>query len=173
MYRPTHIPKKKLFIGKTRICRPLIRADEELLLWACSIKPGDYIATCEGTNRKVAEVVPHWQNVGRWLNCKVIDNKVVNGRTNKHWYMDEVRFTDTHGRWHYCPAGGCALPKETPEEIAAFQFNFAKAVLAGKIEYYKEDEVSQQHYQMIFDYVSQGKAIVDEFGELLPELDRR
>lgn len=162
MNRPTHIPKKRLYVGKKRLCHPYI-FNEHLLRWACSIKPGDYIATCEGTNRKVAEVLPEWCNHGLWKSDK----------PNSHWFLSEVRFTDTNGTWHHCPGGGCALPKETPEQVTAFQVGFAKWILSGEAEWYKDDDKAKKHAELLLSYVEQGKAIVDIYGELIPELDSR
>lgn len=162
MKYPTHIPTKRLYVGKKRLCHPFISYDEPLLRWACSVKPGDYIATCEGMNRKVAEVVPEWRNHGFYTSDK----------RNSHWFLQEIRFTDTRERWHYCPGGGCALPKESPETVTVYQTGWAKWILSEESAWYKDDEAAKKHAELLLSYVEQGKAIVDCYGELIPELMR-
>lgn len=78
------------------------RADLE---WALTRKPGDYFFSCDGCNRQLAEAHVNWINEGIWYR----------GRKNKTWLVDNVRFTDTKGRWHY--TGSCAFPALTEEGV--------------------------------------------------------
>lgn len=168
MNKPTHLPKSngRLWVGKKRLCYPLIRIfDEEMLRWACGVKVGEYIGTCEGHNRKVAAIDPDWSNVGSWR-----------GRGEKrlqHYFLREVVFTDTKGSWHYCPGGGCAFPAETPEQITEDKRSFYSAVLNDEIEYYKDDLIKQQYAEKIMNRLTHNLPIVDEFGKIISELDRK
>jgi len=97
-----------LYKGKSRLCKKLFHSfDKDLLTWALSVKVGDYISTCEGCNRKVASIGYFWNNEGLWQR----------GKKNRNWFLSEVVFTDSNGRKHYCPGGGCASPKESNEMI--------------------------------------------------------
>jgi len=96
--------------GKKRLAKKLLGKQLWLIKWALTIKPGDYIATCEGCNRKVTEVEYDWINEGLFRR----------GKKNKTRVICEVRFTDTNGQWHNCPGGGCAYPAETPEQVTAY-----------------------------------------------------
>ncbi len=109
---PKHVKPKKLYKGKKRIClKHLCSEFKRLLKWALTINVGDYIATCEGCNRKVAKIEYIWYNEALWRG---------KNKPNAHWWLAEVALTDTNGRYHVCPGGGCALPKETVEQIKSY-----------------------------------------------------
>ncbi len=145
----------KLYRGKKRLCmRHIPSMDREILRWALSVKPGDYIGTCFGYNSKVTEIVPMWRNEGKYYRNK----------KNKNWFLEEVRFTDTKGRWHFCPGGGCAFPPETPKFITEYFLNYYKDFLNNPSDW--EDPVRAQK---IVSAIEGGIPIVNEFGELLPE----
>jgi len=94
----------KIYKGKKRIAlKGTSMWMRKVFNWLINTKPGDYVATCEGCNRKIAK----------------IEYKVV--RYRKHQTISGGSITDTNGRNHSCPGGGCALPPETPEEINAYQ----------------------------------------------------
>lgn len=159
---------KKLYKGKKRLAKRFLRGgDQRILLWALSVKPGDYIATCEGVNRKVAEVEPEWINEGWWCRSK----------PNKTRILREVRFTDTRGRWHHCPGGGCAYPAQTPEEVTDYwrDYAFDEREEDRIRHWYGKDEERIQKalaYQArLRGALEDGQPIVDEHGEFLPEFE--
>jgi len=160
---------KRLYKGKKRLAKKLLAPRrQKLLLWALSIKPGDYIATCEGCNRKVEKIEESWANEGGWRR----------GKPNKTWVLNEVVFIDTNGRMHHCPGGGCAYPAETPEEVVDYHKEWAfyeKREERIRFWYGKDvdrAEKSIAHWLTMKEALESGKPIVDEHGELLPEFDR-
>lgn len=159
---------KRLYRGKKRYAKRLYPGrSEQLLLWALSVKPGDYIATCEGCNRQVVSKEIDRANEGHW-------NR---NRPNKTSVIHEVVFTDTRGRWHYCPGGGCAYPAETPEQVTQY---FREYILHPEAEseirtWYGKDTDSinkalERHHRFK-DALLTGRPIVDAHGELLSEFD--
>lgn len=148
----------RLWYGKKRLALKFIGWDRKILAWAMSVKPGDFIATCEGCNRRVTEVQPKWANEGYWKR----------GKPNRTWIVHEVQFTDSHGRWHYCPGGGCAYPKQTPAEVTAYYRHIAldKPNIAMEKDWGWFDR-----FERIRQALRTGAPIVDEFGEFLPEFD--
>lgn len=138
-----------------------------LLRWALTIKEGDYIATCEGCNRKVADIEVGWNNEGFWSRSK----------PNNTWVVSEVGFTDTRGRIHYCPGGGCAYPAETPEEVTAYFRGWAfDGDPEGRIRHWNGNDHERTNKQIaelrvLQEALRSGRPIVDEHGELLPEFD--
>ena len=155
-------PPKKLYKGKKRLAmRHLYASKRKVLQWALTIKPGDYVATCEGFNRKVERIEYCWANFGLWH---------AKGQ-NKTWFLDEVIFHDTSGRMHYCPGGGCAYPKETNEQITTYWRDgwvvpFTKGIVS---EWFKGDEGHAEQMKRMAAAFKAGRSIVDDFGELLPE----
>lgn len=105
-------PPKKLYRGKKRYCWPWLSC-RDLLNWAISVKVGDYIATCTGFNEKVAKIEYVWSNVG-WYHREKMDN---------NWFLNEVIFHNATGGVHYCPGGGCALPRQSNEKIVSYYQN--------------------------------------------------
>ena len=94
----------KFYNGKKRIAfKYMVKRDIPILKWALTVNIGDYIATCEGCNRKVANIKYEFANIG------------------KQRVLNEVVFEDTNGQIHYCPGGGCAYPKEPREQVVAYQ----------------------------------------------------
>jgi len=131
------------------------------LEWAIAIKPGDWIGTCEGCNRQVTEVEPIWVNEGRFRR----------GKPNKTRVVFEVRFTDNHGRWHYCPGGGCAFPPESVEKIEAYYK--AWVADAKKEDLQWDDGTFRARLARMEQAFAEGRPIVDSHGEFLPEFDNR
>jgi hypothetical protein len=167
----------KLWRGKKRLAKKMLgprafsidnpNRTVRLLRWAMTIKPGDYIATCEGCNRQVASIEPQWKNEGRWRRCKL----------NKTWFLSEVCFTDTRGRLHYCPGGGCAYPKETPEEVTQYFREWAAPGQEDSLRQWFGEEhdalqKSLEDLEKLRAALRDGRPIVDEHGELLPEFDK-
>jgi len=101
--RPKEKPRK-MWKGKKRIAlKGTSKWMRTVYKWLLNAKPGDYVATCEGCNRKIAK----------------IEYEVI--QYGKHRVLNGGGITDTHGRWHSCPGSGCALPPETREQLAAYQ----------------------------------------------------
>lgn len=171
----------KLWKGKKRLAKRMLgrRAFSvenpnnhvRLLRWAMSVKVGSYIGTCEGCNRKVADIEVDWNNEGFWSRSKA----------NKTWFVSEVCFTDTRGRLHYCPGGGCAYPAETPEEVTAYFREWAFAEDAeGRIRHWNGEsvdgiertnrQIAELHELQLA--LREGRPIVDVHGELLQAFDR-
>lgn len=162
----------KLWKGKKRLAKRMLGSRLgsrfRLLTWALTIKEGDYIATCEGCNRKVTKIEVDWRNEGIWRRS----------RANKTWFVDEVCFTDTRGRLHFCPGGGCAYPAETPEEVTAYFREWAFDECAEeRIRHWNGEDIERAERQIAEMNVmrvalQEGRPIVDEHGELLPEFDK-
>lgn len=94
----------KIYNGKKRVAyKYIVKSYIPILKWALTVNVGDYIATCEGCNRKVASIKYEFTNIG------------------KQRVLNEVVFEDTNGGIHYCPGGGCAYPKETRDQVVAYQ----------------------------------------------------
>ncbi len=159
----------KLWVGKKRLAmRRMPAQHRRLMQWALSVKPGDYVGTCEGCNRKVAKIdFVDWVNEGTWR-----------GRPNKTWFVSEVSFEDTHGRLHHCPGGGCAYPPETPEAVTSYfrgwafdkgSEEFLSHWFAGQPEKIEAGLARLREFQ---EALRSGAPIVDEHGELLPQFDR-
>lgn len=161
----------KLYKGKKRLAMSMMPArHRKLMEWALSIKPGDYIATCEGCNRKVAKIdFIEWRNEGWWNRCK----------PNKTWFVGEVSFEDTHGNLHHCPGGGCAYPAETPQEVTEYfrAWAFDKASEEFLFSWWGKDQDTinegLETLRKFQEALRTGAPIVDEHGELLPEFDRK
>lgn len=150
---------KKLWKGKKRLAlKHLWKGKRHVLEWAITISPGDWIATCEGTNRQVKEVEYSWFHVGK--------------RTK---VLSEVWFTDTRGGTHCCPGGGCALPKETIPEIETYYKGWIEAVNEDPdcISGWDPEGKFKRTLEGMQKKFEEGNTIVDEHGELLPEFDRK
>lgn len=145
----------KLYRGKKRLAAKFLHSDRQKdLEWALTIKPGDYIGTCEGCNRQVVSIRQIWRNEGQHSR----------GKSNKTWFLDEMVFIDTHGHLHYCPGGGCAFPAEPPQKVTDFfRGFFANPDLAISLV-----SKSCQAFRKAF---QEGRPIVDVHGELLPEFE--
>jgi len=141
----------KLWEGNKRLALSFLGKRKEILTWAIGVRIGDYIATCEGCNRKVDDIEYIWKNEGASRR----------GKPNKTWVLDEVIFTDTNGRVHYCPGGGCALPKESIKEIEQYHREL--------IEEYKDDKGARlsQRLLKMKDALDNGRPVVDEYGEYI------
>jgi len=155
-----HVPKgltkkcnpllyKLLYKGKKRYVYSRIRRNcrdwhGKVLLWGLTVKPGDYIGSCEGFNRKVESINYVWEDIGHWNNDK----------KNGHWFLYEIEFTSTSGRMHCCPGGGCAFPPETNEQIK---------------EYWLRSNWSdpEPSWVKIQNSIREGMSFIDEFGEIL------
>lgn len=141
--------------------------DLELINWALTIKPGDYIATCEGCNRKVEEVNVWWESKTDFPHIQEYPHL-----DEKGYFIYEVEFIDTNGRIHVCPGGGCALPKETPEEVTEY---FRSIVSHDSPNSFSEEQEKEwgwcEKFEKIRKALAEGQPIVDEYGELLPEFD--
>lgn len=146
--------------------------DAELLLWALDVKPGEYIATCEGCNRRVAESKPRYTYVHVYVEGVP--------ETDETQVLHEVRFTDTKGKWHHCPGGGCAHPKQTPEEVTEYQSEWAfdpeypenlKEWYGTSAEAGPRIERAKAKWIQMRETLERGEPIVDNFGELLPQFD--
>lgn len=160
------------------------RNKRKLLKWAMSIKVGDYIATCEGCNRKVTEIEPEYVELETYLDEESDLGRLVFGERVEPTgtlVLDEVRFTDTNGRWHHCPGGGCAYPAETPEQVTKYFTDWAvdpgreKQIRHWWGEKPENAERLQQEldsWQQMLRAITAGAPIVDEHGELLPEFDK-
>lgn len=152
----------KIWRGKKRLAIKLgsHKPDHiEMMVWAMSIKPGDYINTCGGCNRQVAEIEPRWENEGHWSRSK----------PNKTWVLFEVGFTDVRGQYHICPGGGCAGPKYSLDELM-----IEKMFLYGNEQRIAEAKVGgwwDERHDRIYQAIKSGKPIFDEFGEFLPQFD--
>jgi len=160
----------KLYAGKKRLAMRMLPAlHRRLIEWALTIKPGQYIGTCDGCNRKVAKIdFVEWRNEGLWRRS----------RPNKTWFVAEVTFEDTHGYLHHCPGGGCAYPAETPEEVTRYfrEWAFAKESEEFLAHWYvgqrDKIEAGLAKLRRFQDALRTGAPIVDEHGELLPEFDK-
>ena len=153
-----HVPKgitkkcnpllyKLLYKGKKRYVYSLVKRNwgNVLLLWGLTVKPGDYIGTCEGFNRKVESIQYDWGDIGCWNNDK----------RNGNWFLYEIDFTSTSGRMHSCPGGGCAFPPETNEQIKDYWLRAD----------FSDPEPSWVKLQ---NSIREGMPFLDEFGEILP-----
>ena len=159
----------RLWSGKKRLAKKHLKEGSyftKLLEWAVTVKPGDYIFTCEGNNRKVASVELIWENEGRW-------NR---NRENKTYFLSEVCFTDTHGTIHYCPGGGCASGAKDPKKISDSLIRHYQAMQESDLEkwYTKNSDPHIQavnQLKIMKDAISAKLPLVDNFGEILPEFD--
>lgn len=140
----------KLWRGKKRLAVPMVNEsdiDTQLLRWAMTVKPGDYIYTCEGCNRKVEEIEVLWANEGLWNRR----------RRNNTYFLREVEFTDTHGRIH--DATNCAYPPVSVESI---------------VKYFREFPVEEWEPKgfilppALKEALRSGAPITDVHGEFLP-----
>ena len=146
---------KKIWTGRKRKAfKHIWKRRVPILNWAISINPGDWIATCEGTNRQVKNIEYHWITLGQ--------------RTS---VLFEVVFTDAHDTIHYCPGGGCALPRESIEAIEAYYKNWIKAAEDNSFAW--DDGSFKNQLELMKERFEAGKSIVDENGELLPEFDHK
>ena len=145
------------------------RYNRSLFKWALEVEVGDYIGTCEGCNRKVTEIEPQFVNANYF-------------RENPHtgpetFVLYEVQFTDTNGRWHHCPGGGCAYPAETPKEVTTYfrQWAFNEKREERIRHWHGKDEKAVKKaiadWQKMLKALEAGRPIVDEHGELLPAFD--
>ena len=150
----------KTWRGKSRLAKKYY-GRSKILDWAISINPGDWIATCEGCNRQVANIEYEWCNVGDWFKKP---------RDASTWVLREVIFTDTHGTTHCCPGGGCALPRESIEAIEAYQKEWADYILNNSERHSKETIEAASRNN---DALKNGGSVVDKNGEYLPLFDSR
>lgn len=150
---------KRLWRGKARLGRDayLVRN----LAWTLQLKVGDYVATCEGHNRKVAELRFHWRNEG-------VSRR---RRPNRTWYLSEVEVIDSRGRYHTCP--GCVWLKETPERVTAYFKGWIEELARSEAEgvEFQLGEDGAARLRAMATALDAGQPIVDEFGELLPAFD--
>lgn len=109
----TSFPKKYYYGKKRSVVNKYGSHRRKILKWAITIRPGDYIATCQGYNSKVISIEYFWRDYRVSETGKVC--KLRRGRM-----LYEVCFKVTGGLFHYAPGGGCAGPKETNEQIIAF-----------------------------------------------------
>jgi|GEM_PF-6263175 len=155
----------KLYRGKKRLAkRYLGKRDSELLRWALTIKPGDYIGTCEGSNRQVTSVEVQWSNEGVWSR----------GKPNRTYFLDQIRFTDTNQRWHHCPGGLCAFPAIKPEEVHRWWTTALEDRIKNQEEFEKlyQPEAYPEVISRVLELdkaVKEGCSLVDSFGEILPQ----
>ena len=133
-----------------KLCHP---ASWRLQEWMRSVAVGDYIATCDGCNRKVAGIE---YLVRRWRGHKVISHLKI---------MDEILFTDSRGHWHHFPGGGCAYPVEDRETVISYFRELTHdAELMNSFD-------TNGRLTSIKDALDSGVSIVDDYGELLPEFE--
>lgn len=187
---------KQLYRGNREIAIQYWRDDNDssykrrmrkLLKWALSVKVGDYIGTCEGCNRKVTEIAPEFVELEEFIDVEESgdgESHLVIGSSDGEFkptdteILREVQFTDTNGRWHHCPGGGCAYPAETPEQVTAFFREWAfDPKREERIRHWwgdKDQELQQalDDWQQMLAAFKAGEPIVDEHGELLPKFDR-
>ena len=162
----------RLFKGDAKIAAQhfVDKWPRDLLLWALDVRVGEYMATCEGCNRKIASKELIYVDADQY--------------GDEDWEQDddtqilhEVTFIDSRERYHTCPGGGCAYPKETPEQVTPYfkDWAFNEEVETGIRRWYgKETEklekviADRDRMQAAF---NAGRSIVDEHGELLEEFD--
>jgi hypothetical protein len=88
------------------------------------------------------------------------------GALHGGWYIDEVRITDTSGRWHYAgSSGGCVWPKETVEQIHRY-WSMTDEDLANW-----ETQGGGGFMRTIVTALREGRTIVDSDGVLLAEFE--
>ena len=155
---------------------------KDLLLWALDIQIGEYFASCEGCNRKVTAKELMFVEAHEFtpdLDHEFDDERNWNREDQETQILHEVIFTDNRGRWHHCPGGGCALPKETPEEVTAYHREWAfddkypesaKTWHGKNVESYEKAIAGWKRMQ---EALRAKRPIVDEFGELLPEFESK
>lgn len=130
---------------------------KRLIKWALSVKPGYYINTCDGCNRKVASI-------------DFIDYDDNN-------QVREVSFMDTHGRLHHCPGGGCAGPPWTYDAVLNFykEHYLSDWIIASTKTWFGEDKKALskalKRIRKIRKALNSDTPIIDEFGEILPEYE--
>lgn len=112
-------------------------------------------------NRKVVDSEVEWVNEGTWSR----------GKSNRTWVISEVSFTDTNGRLHHCPGGGCAYPKETNEAIISYFKGFYGD--ESHLESLKQGGWWNENSEKLYQAVKNGEPIIDEFGELLPQFNSK
>jgi len=145
------------------------RRTRRLFKWALEVKEGDYIGTCEGCNRKVTEIEADFIDVNEFR------EKPHTGPET--FILYEVQFTDTNGRWHHCPGGGCAYPAKTPEQVTAYfrEWAFYEKREERIRHWHGKDERAAEKviadWQKLLKALKSDQPIVDEHGELLPEFD--
>lgn len=153
----------KIYKGKKRLAKKLLYSRKKRLLeWAVTLQPGDWVASCEGCNRQVKDVTVTWVNEGEF-------NR---GKPNKTWVVWEVEVLDTAGGFHTAPGGGCVMPPESVKEIEDYHHNFARAVKENPdyLSGFPELRESALKFKKALD---EGRPIVDENGQYLPEFDRK
>lgn len=129
--------------GKKRVvCKTFNLQFRRVMAWAVNVKPGDYISTCQGCNRKVELVRLLRVNIGRRTRVAI-----------------DADFVDTHG-CHHDPVT-CAGPPWTVAQVIS---NFRS--------YKQLRDFPDDNLRRIHERLDAGLPIVDEYGELLPELDR-
>jgi len=152
--------KNRLWRGKKRLALSFLGKRISIIDWALGLKGGDYVATCEGCNRRVKEINTLWINEGRFKRCK----------PNKTLIVYEVEVIDSNDNSHYCPGGGCVFPKQSVEEINAYYLECGRMLelhpnwLDGWVE-------MRANLLKKIEAVQTGQPIVDEFGEFLPKFD--
>lgn len=107
----------RLYRGKRRFNAKFIRYTAKHLSWALDLKPGDYVATCEGCNRQVKEIQISWSNTGDF-NKNWHKKNTKESRQTQHWFINEITVIDTHGNSH--GVGYCCYPKETRQQVIDF-----------------------------------------------------
>lgn len=140
---------KRLWRGKAKLARKQLFYDFSYFV---NVKIGDYIASCEGCNRKVADVKYYWENEGYFRRLK----------PNRTWYLHEIEFIDTNGHSHYFP--GCVSQPETVKEINDFHLAYLEVI---------KHEDRNESDLLISKALENNQPIVDDFGEYLPEFDTR
>ena len=113
--------------------------DRDLFKWLLGLKPGDLIGACTGLNHVVAEIKPYRRS------------------TSRGWYINEIRVTDTEGRWHWAPGGGCVCRPYSREEIVTSARDFAPMVDAL-------GENGATFWRVILDAEGSDKPFIDDRG---------
>lgn len=104
-------------LGHLKFKRMFSSYERELFRWLLTLKPGDIVGTCTGFNHVMAEVRVYRQFIGH----------------RGGWFISSIRVTDTEGRWHWAPGGGCVSRPYSREEI----IDFAREIQHNP--YYQDD----------------------------------
>ena len=76
----------KFWKGKKRLaCKAMPKAWTERLNWGLSLKVGDIVGTCEGSNRQIEDIKYVWSNYGSSSNSWVSDVLIFDRNHNKHY----------------------------------------------------------------------------------------
>lgn len=95
---------KKPYKGRKRVCFKGIPIwYRKRLYHFLQYKVGDWINTCEGWNRQIAAIEYDWIKISK-----------------NNWFLQDIIFTDSHGKYHYVSGPGCVEPKQSNEEICNY-----------------------------------------------------